>query len=271
MKDCNDIKQDLVAYIYDEIDEEKKSQIKKHLDSCPKCRKEYEELKEVLLCADTYKKEIDEAVESVDWDALPDRIADQIGFKDQNQTKRAKSKFKKFLNSLFAVRLVPVYAALFAGIIIGGILTFMVIQPGGSPEQTAPAQLMVSQDFIETMDVEMARRETLDYLEQSKYLLLDFVQTPPEKADQYWKSDFVETKTSELLSKKKYMNQQLDKYHMAKAKAICDQIEILLLELAGMSDELSPDESARIRELIEQRQILLKINLVKKELQQSEV
>jgi len=271
MKDCKSIKKDLVAYIYDEIDKEKKAQIKKHLNSCPECRNEYKELKEVLLCADTYKKEIHEATESVDWEALPSQIADQVLPKNQTQNRAVENKFKKFLNSIFTVKLVPVYAALLAGIILGGILTFMILQPGGTPELPTPSSFMVSRDFIETMDVEMARRETLDYLEQSKYLLLDFVQTPPEKADQYWNSDFVEAKTSELLSKKKYMNQQLDKHHMAKAKAICDQIEILLLELAGMSGELSPAESARIRELIEQRQILLKINLVKKELQQSEV
>ncbi|HZX10468.1 MAG TPA: zf-HC2 domain-containing protein [Acidobacteriota bacterium] len=271
MKDCKNIKKDLVAYIYNEIDEQKKSQIQEHLNSCPECQKEVEELKEVLLCADTYKKEINEAVESVDWEALPSQIADQVIPKNQTQKQSTENKFKKLLNSIFTARLAPVYAALLAGIIMGGVLTFMILRPGRAPEGTAPTQFMVSRDFIETMDVEMARRETLDYLEQSKYLLLDFVQTSPEKADQYWKSDFVEAKTSELLSKKRYMNQQLDKHHMAKAKAICDQIEILLMELAGMRGELSAAESRRIRDLIEQRQILLKINLVKKELQQSEV
>jgi len=271
MKECKNIKKDMVAYIYNETDEKTNREIKVHLESCPECRREYEELRKVLLYADSLKEDIDEAVGSVDWKALPSRIADRAFSKNHNRNHQKETAFKHFLNSLFTPKWAPVYAALLAGIIIGGALTFLFLRPGAAPEDTSPSPFMVSSDFIETMDVEMARRETLDYLEQSKYLLLDFVQSSPEGAAQYWKSDFVEAKTSELLSKKRYMNQQLDKYHMAKAKAICDQIEILLLELTGMSGELSDAERDQIRELIEQRQIILKINLIKKELQQSEV
>ena len=54
---------------------------------------------------------------------------------------------------------------------------------------------------------------------------------------------------------------------MAKAKAICDQIEMLFLELSQISDELPAAELHRIRGFVEERQLLLKINLVKKELQ----
>lgn len=273
MKDCNKIKNDMVAYIYNETDEKTNREIKAHLESCTECRREYEKLREVLLYADSLKEDIDKAVGSVDWDALPSQIAERAFSKKHNHNRQAHEKktLKHFLNFLFTPKWAPVYAALLAGIIIGGALTFIFLRPGAAPEETSPSPFMVSSDFIETMDVEMARRETLDYLEQSQYLLLDFVQSSPEGAAQHWGSDFMEAKTSELLSKKKYMNDQLDKYHMAKAKALCDQIEILLLELTAMSGELSDAERDRIRELIEQRQIILKINLIKKELQQSEV
>ena len=54
---------------------------------------------------------------------------------------------------------------------------------------------------------------------------------------------------------------------MSKAKAICDQIELLFRELAQVSDELPAAELGRLRGFVEERQLLLKINLVKKELQ----
>lgn len=270
MKECKEIRKDLVAYIYNEIDDKKKQEVKNHLESCSECRREYKELKNVLLYADTFKKDIAQAMESVDWEKLPSRIADQVLSKTRKQTP-GENKLKKFLNSLFTFKRVPVYAALLAGIIIGGALTFMLLHTGAAPEDTVSTPFMVSRDFIETMDVEITRRETLDYLEQSKFLLLDFIQASPEEAAQYWGSDFVEARTSELISKKKYMNQQLDQYQMAKAKAICDQIEMLLLELTEMRGELTASESAQMRELIEQRQLILKINLITKELQRSEV
>jgi hypothetical protein len=270
MKECKVIRKDLVAYIYNEIDEKKKQEVRNHLESCSECRQEYKELKNVLLYADTFKKDINQAMKSVDWEKLPSQIADQVLSKTQKEP-QSESGLKKFLGSLFTFKRVPVYAALLAGIIIGGVLTFLLLHPGAAPEGTVSSPIMVSRDFIETMDVEITRRETLDYLEQSKFLLLDFVQASPEEASQYWGTDFVEAKTSELLSKKRYMNQQLDQYQMVKAKAICDQIEMLLLQLTEMRGELTASERAQIRELIEQRQLILKINLITKELQRSEV
>jgi len=73
------------------------------------------------------------------------------------------------------------------------------------------------------------------------------------------------------LSKKKYIDNQLDKVKLAKAKAICDQIELLFFELTQISEDLSPEDLRKIQRLIEERQLLLKIKLVRKELQKSEV
>jgi len=52
---------------------------------------------------------------------------------------------------------------------------------------------------------------------------------------------------------------------------LCDQIEMLFLELIQLSPEMSEAELQSLREIIEGHQLLLKINLVKKELQTSEV
>ena len=54
---------------------------------------------------------------------------------------------------------------------------------------------------------------------------------------------------------------------MAKAKALCDQIETLFLELSQIDTDLPAAELAKLRSYVEERQLLLKINLVKKELE----
>ena len=108
-------------------------------------------------------------------------------------------------------------------------------------------------------------------MEKSRYLLLDFVQSSQEGSAGFWQSDFAAQKTRDLLSKKKYLNQQLDKYKLAKARIICDQIELLFLELTQISGEMAEDELQVVRDLIVEKQILLKIKLVKKELEESEV
>jgi len=58
---------------------------------------------------------------------------------------------------------------------------------------------------------------------------------------------------------------------MAKAKAICDQIELLFYELTQISVDLSTEEIKKIQRMIGEKQILLKIKLLKRELKQSEV
>jgi hypothetical protein len=120
------------------------------------------------------------------------------------------------------------------------------------------------------VELEMARRETLDYLEKSQYLILDFVQSPSEKITS-GESKLASLQAKDLLSKKKYLNSQLDKFQMAKAKQILDQIELLFFELAHISEELSDSQIKEIQNMIEEKKLLLKIKLLKKELEESEV
>ncbi|MGZ7046525.1 MAG: hypothetical protein ACXVJK_09375, partial [Candidatus Aminicenantales bacterium] len=122
-----------------------------------------------------------------------------------------------------------------------------------------------SGEFLDRAELEMARRETVDYLERSQYVLLDFLGTPSGQASA--RPGMSMAQARELLSKKKYLNRELDKFQMAKAKAICDQIEMLFLELAQISGDLPEAELAKMRDLVEEHQLFLKINLVKKELQ----
>jgi hypothetical protein len=129
----------------------------------------------------------------------------------------------------------------------------------------------VSQEFLDRVELEMARRETLDYLEKSQYVLLDFVQASPERTPQAWRSDLASQAAKDLLAKKRYINPQLDKFRMAKAKEICDQIEFLFFELVQVSGQLSEKDLQNIQSLIEEKQLLLKIKLLKKELEESEV
>lgn len=130
--------------------------------------------------------------------------------------------------------------------------------------------MFASGEFLDRIDVEIARRETLDYLEKSQYVLLELAQSPPAGGT-FKLSEAAARETRELLSKKKFLNPQLEKVRMAKAKDICDQIELLFYELAQLSNDLTPAQRQEIQSLIEGKSLLLKIKLLKKELQESEV
>jgi hypothetical protein len=267
MTECKDIQKELAAYYYRELPDVESARIEAHLDKCQICWQELNLIKKTLNGADAFHPELEAALASVDWEVLPDKIADQVWRQGAGKAPSARS---SWWSSLFRPQLRPVYAALFAGLVMGAALMFWVLH-SSQPLQLATQDVFVSPGMMESMDVEVARRKTLDYLEKSQYLLMEFVQAEPEGAADFWKSDFAVQETRGLLSQKRYIDPQLDKYQMAKAKAICDQIEFLFLELTQISQEISAAELEYIRSLIQEKQLFLKIKIIKKELKRSEV
>jgi hypothetical protein len=243
MKDCKRFRESLAGYVYEDLREDEKDLLDLHLMDCDACKHELNQMKKVLIEADSLETDMRIAMASVDWEALPDKITEKVFA--ESASPAPFSRVARLWEFVVQPRLRPVYAALFIGVVLGAALTMVAFRPP-RPAGLADYELIVPLAFLENMDIEMARRETLDYLEKSQYLLLDFVQFPPEYSGRSWQQRFTSKRAKELLSKKKYLNQQLDKYHMAKAKAICDQIEFLFFELTQISEEFSSGEIERI-------------------------
>jgi hypothetical protein len=263
MKDCKQCKENLVAFLYGELEEEERLRLSSHMDQCPSCQREKDELKKMISEADAYKNEVEEVMAAVDWDALPARISRRV-FKEKESSRQG-SWLGNAWGYLFQSRMKPVYIGLLCGILLGSALTFLALKPS-ILDRGGGRSFLVSHETLEKVELELARQETLDYLEKSQYLLLDFLQSPPEDSTEFWKTEYASDAAKSLLSKKKYINTKLNKFQMVKAKAICDQIEFLFFELAQISPELSLEELGRIKDFIEDRQIMLKIKLLKKEL-----
>jgi hypothetical protein len=262
MKKCSMKKSDWLAYLSGEPGEARSKTVAEHLEKCPECRKEAEELRRVIDGAGAVKKEIREALRSVDWDALPDRITDYVY--DRAVRPERSPRGRRLRAWLIQPRLRPVLAGLAMGLIVGSLGMYLLLRHTPSAPD-GDKGFFASREFLDRVELEMARRETVDYLEKSQYVLLDMFGAPG--APEATRTAVSAAQAKELLSKKKYLNPQLEKFQMAKAKAICDQIETLFLELAQISDELPGDELAKIQKMVRDRQLLLKINLVKQELQ----
>lgn len=258
----------MVAFLYGELKESERESLKSHIKWCKNCRMEFEQLKKIHKAAHALNQDIDEALASIDWQNLPAKIVDTVFEKKLSSVH--KQKRIGFWRFLFLPRFRPAFAGVLLGVLLGSLITFLIFK-SRPPQISENGRVIIPQGFYEKMELEMARRETIDYLEKSEYLLLDFVQSSPEKFVGSWQSEFASQKTRNLLSKKKYIDPQLDKLKLAKAKLICDQIELLFFELMQISERLSAEELKKIQTLIQERQLLLKIKLVKKELEKSEV
>jgi len=239
--------------------------IRRHIETCPDCAAEVRTLERLMESADSLGQDMKAALAGIDWDAQAEKIVSAVW----NEKVRPQREPRRERIWLFTPRFKPVFAGLLLGIMVGAAAMFIISRSGALKKPPAEA-FFASGEFLGRIDQEMARRETLDYLEKSQYVLLELAQTQTERGDCRL-TEAAARETRELLSKKKYLNPQLEKARMAKAKAICDQIELLFYELAQVSESLTPAQCRGIQNMIEERNILLKIKLLKKELQESEV
>jgi hypothetical protein len=267
MNACDAIRRRLKALAQGGPVSEDEAPMTQHLEECPECRRSRDEIQRILDGAGAVRGDIESAMASIDWEALPERIAD-AAFTGKARPADAR-KTRSFWAALVQPRFRPVYAGLVAGIVLGsvGMLVVLKSRPGAL---RAARPYVVTREFIDQAEFQLAKKETLDYLDKSQYLLLDFVQSPPGKSLPATGAPEPQ-RIRDLLSMKRYINPQLGTVRMAKAREICDQIDLLFRELAMISEGLSPTETAPIKDFIEQTQLLLKIKILKKELQDNEV
>jgi hypothetical protein len=247
------------------MSERDRENVKRHLDTCPDCAKEFKALERILESADSLGQEMRSVLAGVDWDVQAEKIVTAVW--DEKRLPRRKQRQVRLWT--FVPRLKPVLAGLLIGIMVGGAGMFVAYR-GGLFEKPKGEALFASREFLDRVDQEMARRETLNYLDKSQYVLLELAQTQTGSGDCRL-TDAATRETKELLARKKYLNPQLEKVRMAKAKEVCDQIEMLFYELAQVSESLTPAQCRGIQNMVEEKNILLKIKLLKKELQESEV
>ena len=233
-----------------------------HIGKDPECRAEADAIDRLLKETEAVRSEIRQAAASIDWEALPAVIADRALAAGDRAAHRAPASRPWAWLAAFGMK--PAMAGLAAGLVVGAAAMYFALRTPGVPADRDGAY-HASGEFLVRAEREMARRNTLDYLEKSQYVLLDVFESAGEGP--VVPAAVRTERARDLLQKKKYLNAQLETLQMAKAKAICDQIETLFLELSQIDNELPAAELGRIRSYVEERQLLLKINLVKKELQ----
>jgi hypothetical protein len=170
MNTCALTKADWADFLSGDLEEGRRTTMAEHLEKCPECRAEADEMRRVLAKTDAVKAEIREAVASVNWEALPAVIADRA-FAASRKPERALPAARPW-GWLSVLRMKPALAGLAAGLVIGGAAMYFALKaPGPRPGQDSG--YYASGEFLDRAELAMARRNTLDYLEKSQYVLLD--------------------------------------------------------------------------------------------------
>ena len=264
MNACRIRPEEWIEFLGHELDADREAVMRTHLKACPPCRDEVERLRALFTEAEALGEETRAAMAGVDWDALPSRIAARLPVRDREGLRSATGWRAPF----FSPRFRPALAGLLAGVVLGGAAVFFALREPSAPGRVE--DYFASGEFLDRVELEMARRQTLDYLDKSNYLILDVLDGPSGSGAAAAGGE-ASREARDLMARKKYLDPQLDKHRMAKAKDLCDQIELLVFELSQLSPEVGAAEVERIRGMVRDGQILMKIRLVKKELERSEV
>jgi hypothetical protein len=262
MNKCRDYRRDWPAFLSGELALERREIMASHLRNCPDCRDEVEGLRKISDAAGLVREDLRKAMDSVDWETLPAKIADRVFAAEARAPRPAPA--RRFRAWFAHMPLKPAYAGLGLGLVVGILGTWIVLQKPAAVGEKAQGY-HASPQFLERVEDEMARRDTLDYLEKSQYVLLDFVENTGDTVPR--RDALSGERVRELLARKKYINAQLAGGRMAAAKNICDQIDMLFLELSQITRDMTDDELSKIQETIRESRLLLKINLAKKELE----
>lgn len=264
MRECRKIKKELVAYLVGELNEQCMKEVEKHLGECTSCQTELDDLKNVLGSIQDFKEEVRAAVRTIDWSTQAQEITDGVWEKPQKKTGKNVFPFPA------KWRWQPLVAGLSLGILLGIFLANFIFN-GRNPivsSKRPETGVNLPPGFVEQMELQLARKQTIGYLESSQYLLSEILNS---RSPETFSALLTQEKLREMLTEKKYLNERLDDIRLMKAKNICDQIEMLFLELLQISPQMSENELERIKSLVEEKKLVLKINLVKKELQEGEV
>ena len=74
MKKCKGFRDRLAEYVCDAMLEDERMLLEQHLGDCDACKRELNQMKKVLIEADSLGTDIQTAMASVDWETLPDNI-----------------------------------------------------------------------------------------------------------------------------------------------------------------------------------------------------
>lgn len=256
MSNCSNYQSQFTEYFYDELDKDKKALINGHIESCEICRREYQEIKRTLQIMS--KKENPEPGDNFwqgYWDNLNDRMKDeQIFDQESHQQANIFQLSPQFKN--WTYRFISAAAMLLIGIGIG-YLYFE--KPWHSDSHKIQAQ---KRSLVTPAQQVALNKETTQYLESSKILLLGFVNFDTDLIDPTT-MDFSRQQQAarSLIKKTASLKDDLKGKENQRVLQLIQELEILLLQISNYEKEFNVPAIDLIKSGVDNNAILMKINL----------
>ena len=256
MKGCRQFKDVFIEYLFEEIEKEKKIILENHLARCSKCTSELAEMKQTLeMMGQRERVKPPEEYWDAYWAKLSSRMEKELAPKVRVKA-GIWEKVKEVLPSLPS----PAYrwAAVASVLVIGILVGRYFLSPRGAQESQMTERPYRSEKgaYAQTVDYRAER-----YLEKSKIFLLGFVNTNGELEEGEFDVLHQREISQDLIQEASYLKENLREHPQQRLKALIEELETILIEIANLEEQEDLPDIDLIRDGIDRKGILLKINV----------
>ncbi len=272
MNRCEAFQENLTLYCSGDLLASDARELEQHLASCESCEAERRALMATIESLDRsvfYPHE-----DQVGWDRF---AAETAGL----ATGKVVPFRKRFLRPVILARAAAVVLAVGLGWValqpqvgvapmvmppVGGLASPQAEVPVGTSASPETTPMVMSADFQRRLELNLAREETRQYLTQSRDLLLSVLESPVRCSKNQLDITAERKKSMELLRRKQFLRDDLDRPELARAAELCDRLEGILTEISTLKDCADMETIQQLRDAVKRNQLLVKIRVAEKEL-----
>lgn len=255
MGDCNKCRAMFSEFLYGELPDKKRKILEDHLNTCWLCRSELDELtKTQALMEKRVRPEPGPEFWDNYWDKLARRMdKEEILFPDREK------RWKSFLRLAPAMpRWAYQSAAAVILIVVGIFIGRLVFTPDNARVSTAD---LGTGSADSGLGIELVQR-TQNYIDRSKTMLLAIVNFDQENDDPYALSlPYQRQVSQELVQEAVWIKAGLADSKERRLQELVSDLEVILLQIANLEAESDLEAIELVKDGVENRGILLKINL----------
>lgn len=249
-------------------DPDQERDLRAHLDSCEACSAESDALARLtsaLRADEAFPRESE-----VDWNAFARRtVARSVA-----QGAGPAGVVRRWVGSLLrptTVSITPAWAGAAAIILLAGVaLLGYSFRPGPAgpdlPATTATALVMLPEENLDRLAVNLARRNTTQYLRETRAVLITLLDVEIGCNEETVDITAERAKAMDLLRRQRLVAAELGRVPLIRAREVTEDLQNLLLEIATLADCTPSGDIETLRQVVDQRQILVRMELLTQEL-----
>jgi hypothetical protein len=256
MATCDLYAERLTLHAWGDLDPAEARQVEAHLASCDACAREHADLASTIARLDPsilYPREGE-----VDWD----RFAAETAARARRATAVVPFRRRGWLRPAALARA----AAVVLAVGLGALALWVERPETRTPPAPGTGATALPGDFQDRLEMNLARADTREYLAEGRLVLLNVLEAPVRCSKQQLDIAAEREKAMQLLRRKKLLGDDLGRPELARAAALCDELEGVLTEISTLDDCADVECIQELRDAVRRRQLLVKIGVAEGEL-----